>query len=114
MINEQEQPPQQPTTIEEDIEEEILWHRILTKGVFRKKVIEGLVVTNRRVIKELPQSGHLFTLPLTEIDSIQVVNQHRDSNFHMSMVGTRTQILRMGHYYGQSKGKFSFPIPIFP
>ena len=101
MINEQKQPPQQPTTIEE----EILWHRILTKGVFRKKVIEGLVVTNRRVIKELPQSGHLFTLPLTEIDSIQVVNQHRDSNFHTNMAGIHTQILRMGHYYGQSKGK---------
>ena len=72
---------------------------------FYYPVIEGLVVTNRRVIKELPQSGHLFTLPLTEIDSIQVVNQHRDSNFHMSMARTRTQILRMGHYYGQSKGK---------
>jgi len=72
---------QQPTIIDE----EILWHRILTKGIFRKKVTEGLIVTNRRVIKELPQSGHLFTLPLTEIDSIQVVNQHRDSHFHMSM-----------------------------
>lgn len=51
--------------------EELLWHRILTKGIFRKKIIEGLVVTDHRVIKELPQSGHLFTLLLSH-QSFQV------------------------------------------
>jgi len=27
--------------------EELLWHRILTKGVFRKKIVEGFVVTDQ-------------------------------------------------------------------
>jgi hypothetical protein len=71
--------------------EELLWHRILTKGIFRKKIIEGLVVTDHRVIKELPQSGHLFTLLLSQIDSIQVLNQSRSSEGSMTMTGVRTR-----------------------
>ena len=38
----------------QELKEEILWHRILQTGIFRKKVIEALVVTDQRVIKELP------------------------------------------------------------
>lgn len=85
--------------------EEILFHRTLTKGVFRKKIIEILIVTNRRVIKELPQSNLLFTLLLTQIDKIQVLNQYRDSNMGMTGVGVRSGNIRSVQYHGNSRSK---------
>jgi hypothetical protein len=88
-----------------ELKEEILWHRILQTGIFRKKVSEALLVTDQRVVKELPQSGHLFTLLLTQIDDIQVLNQHRSSNMDMNMVGIRSGHMRTGQYYGQSRSK---------
>jgi hypothetical protein len=41
------------------------------------------MVTDHRVMKELPMSGHLFKLLLTQIDKVQVLNQYRDSNMGM-------------------------------
>ena len=51
----------------------LFWHRILETGIFRKKIVEALLVTDQRVIKELPQSGQLYTLLLSQIDDIQVM-----------------------------------------
>ena len=73
-----------------DLKEEILWSHSLQTGIFRKKIIETLVVTDKRVIKQLPQSNQLFTLLLSQIDSIQVLNQRRDSTGSMTMTGVRT------------------------
>lgn len=63
------------------------------------------MVTNHRVMKELPQSGYLFTLLLNQIDSIQVLNQHRDSNMGITGVGVRSGNIRSTQYQGQSRSK---------
>ena len=86
-------------------QEEILWYRTLQKGILRKKTVEAIVVTNHRVMKEYPLNGKLFSLLLTQIDDVQVLNQHRDSNASMTGVGVRTGNLRTTQYQGQSRSK---------
>lgn len=84
--------PQKKLNLE--VDEQILWHLIRKTGFFRKKTSEVLMVTNHRVMKELPQSGHLFTLLLTQINKVQVLNQYRDSNMGMTGVGVRSGNIR--------------------
>jgi hypothetical protein len=86
-------------------QEEILWYRTLQKGIFRKKAVEVIVVTNHRIMKEYPLNGKLFSLLLTQIDDVQVLNQHRDSNASMTGVGVRTGNLRTTQYQGRSRSK---------
>jgi hypothetical protein len=86
-------------------QEEILWYRTLQKGVFRKKSVEVIVVTNHRIMKEYPLNGKLFSLLLTQIDDVQVLNQHRDSNASMTGVGVRTGMMRTTQYQGRSRSK---------
>ena len=83
-------------------QEEILWYRTLQKGIFRKKAVEVIVVTNHRIMKEYPLNGKLFSLLLTQIDDVQVLNQHRDSNASMTGVGVRTGNLRTTQYQSSS------------
>jgi hypothetical protein len=86
-------------------QEEILWYRTLQKGIFRKKNVEVIVVTNHRVMKEYPLNGKLFSLLLTQIDDVQVLNQHRDSNSSMTGVGVRSGNMRTTQYQGRSRSK---------
>jgi hypothetical protein len=86
-------------------QEEILWYRTLQKGIFRKKAVEVIVVTNHRIMKEYPLNGKLFSLLLTQIDDVQVLNQHRDANTSMTGVGVRTGNLRTTQYQGRSRSK---------
>lgn len=106
MINEElERHDQARTALGIGLREEILWSRITQKGIFRKKVSEGLIVTDRRVIKELPMTNQLFTLLLTDIDDIQVLNQHRNSNMSMSGYRVRSGNIRSSQYHGNSRSK---------
>src|ERR671911_348889 len=86
-------------------QEEILWYRTLQTGIFRKKTYEVIVVTNHRVMKEYPLNGKLFSLLLTQLDDIQVLNQHRDSTASMTGVGVRSGSLRTTQYQGRSRSK---------
>lgn len=85
--------------------EEILWYRVLQKGFWKKQTYEVVLVSNRRVMKEYPLNGKLFTLLLSHIDDVQVLNQRRDSNAAMTGVGVRTGHLRTMQYQGQSRSK---------
>ena len=53
------QPTQQKNPYSHSLgpQEEILWYRTLQKGIFRKKTVEVIVVTNHRIMKEYPLNG---------------------------------------------------------
>jgi hypothetical protein len=51
------------------------------------------------------QPQQLFSLLLTQIDDVQVLNQHRDSNTSMTGVGVRSGNLRTTQYQGRSRSK---------
>src|SRR5215208_2392068 len=105
MTDNSRQPAQQNNQVSLGPQEEILWYRTLQKGVFRKKTVEVIIVTNHRIMKEYPLNGKLFSLLLTQIDDVQVLNQHRDSNASMTGVGVRTGNLRTTQYQGRSRSK---------
>jgi hypothetical protein len=63
------------------------------------------MITNRRVIRELPQQNMLQVLPLEKIDIINVVDQVRLSKGNITGVGVRTGNLRTMSYQTAGVGR---------
>jgi len=64
--------------------EETLWRNQVTKGIFKKRVVEVQIITNYRILRN--DKGIMFK----DIDDVVVMNQHRVSQSNY-----------MGTYYGR-------------
>ena len=58
--------------------EEVLVYIVREKGWIRKHTEEVLYLSNKRIIRELPQQNILQQLSLQQIDHIEVINQCHD------------------------------------
>jgi ribosomal protein L40E len=78
--------------------EEVLWRNEITKGIFKKTVIEVQVITNYRVIK------NDFGIMLKDVNDITIMNQHRVSQSeHMGVYSGRYARFGMGNSTSRSK-----------
>jgi hypothetical protein len=79
--------------------ENIIWKNDVMTGIIHRRVVETQVITNFHVI----QKGR--KIPLSEIDDIVIMNQHRESQFQ----GNRYHFRGSGMSYGtgRSSGKSS-------
>jgi hypothetical protein len=77
--------------------EKTIWHNEITKGIFKKQVVDTQGITNYRVIHNNSQ------ILLKDVDDIVVMNQHRVSQ--SSYMGTSTgRYARFGYGSSTSKG----------
>jgi hypothetical protein len=106
-------PPQLQSTEPQLIPgEQVLWRRDLTKGIFRKQIIETQMITNRAI--RLNQQ----TLDLSVVDDMQVTNKHSRSEGSYTSYGRYG--VRMGsgtsrsRHYGDivffSRGQIVFTV----
>src|SRR5688500_12572038 len=77
--------------------ENIIWQNNVMTGIIRRKVVETQVITNFHVRQ------NSRWIPLSDIDDIVIMNQHRESQFQ----GNRYHIRGSGLSYGtgRSSGK---------
>ena len=77
--------------------ENIIWQNNVMTGIIRRKVVETQVITNFHVRQ------NSRSIPLSDIDDIVIMNQHRESQFQ----GNRYHIRGSGLSYGtgRSSGK---------
>ncbi|HEU4824700.1 MAG TPA: hypothetical protein VFS97_14845 [Nitrososphaeraceae archaeon] len=81
--------------------EEPLLYIVRKKGWIRKHT-EVLFLSNKRVIRELPQQNILQQLSLQQIDHIEVINQCHDFKaYYTTGVGVRQSSLRTVSYQSQ-------------
>jgi hypothetical protein len=77
--------------------ENIIWKNEVKTGIIHRKVVETQVITNFHVMQ------NTTSIPLSEIDDIVIMNQHRESQFQ----GNRYHFRGSGMSYGtgRSSGK---------
>jgi hypothetical protein len=81
--------------------EEPLLYIVRKKGWIRKRT-EVSFLSNKRVIRELPQQNILQQLSLQQIDHIEVINQCHDFKaYYTTGVGVRQSSLRTVSYQSQ-------------
>lgn len=78
-------------------QETVIWRNDVMTGIINRKVVETQVITNLRV------SQNSRSIPLSDLDDIIVMNQHRESQFQ----GGRYYVRGSGMSYGtgRSTGK---------
>jgi hypothetical protein len=91
----QQQPLPQPLSTEPQLVpgEQALWRRDLTKGIFRKQIIETQMITNQAI--RINQQA----LDLSVVDDIQVTNKHSRSE------GSYTSYGKYGVRMGQGRSR---------
>ena len=74
--------------------ENIIWQNNVMTGIIHRKVVETQVITNFHVVQ------NSRSIPLSDIDDIVIMNQHRESQFQ----GNRY------HFRGSDKSLYFLPI----
>lgn len=89
------QPKPKDMVVHVNVKEEIIWQHDITKGIFKKEVVESWILTNVRAIR-----GGSYVM-LKDCDSIVIANRH--SRSQGSGVSVRAGYARVGNYNSQSK-----------
>jgi hypothetical protein len=63
-----------PTPATQETLEQVLWRRDITKGIFKKQVIQVQMVTNKAI-----RLDNNYAISLFDLDDIAVTNRHRRS-----------------------------------
>lgn len=82
-----------------NVNEELLWSRDATKGIFRKKVVSRIAITSRNIViinYEGPKPAGVHTLPIADIDAIVIRNRHRTNTGQFGFYSVRSGNMRGG------------------